>query len=324
MKIMESILHILFQDDSSELETLIRKGLDVNCKIDSSFQFTHSETFPEMLTNSPNILCCAAYFGSDNCFNLLLRSGANIYESSDFYHTPISYFSVIGNSRNIINTIQQYKISFKGAIFPAIEYGTSNDFEIAQFLHNNHFFRMNDVDLRGFSLVKCSIEFDRDVFLQFFVEKVRCSLTNDKSFSPLCYAISKKSFKCLNYLINLQNNLINVNQTDSNKNTPLHLLSQNGFTEYVEKILTFSDIKPNLLNSNGKSAKDLASNNEIASIIEKKAEIIKKKEEIQKLKENEKQKSNNDKSENEAEKEPKRPSTAPEPGGNKSQACILI
>lgn len=306
----KEIFEILKKDSEKELESIIKKkSVDINTVLNSEQLKSAISDFSkyEMLQNNPPILCCSAYLRAENCFSLLLNLKAKI-DCFDFYHTPLTFFAVIGNSTKILDKIlnliktSQTTLSFRNSIFCALEYSNKNskDFELAGWLYSYNFFRATDVDFRGFSLIKCAIEFNRVDFLRFFIEVAKCQLTNSK-FSPLCFAFEKKAIDCLNYILDIstskskysqsftslptilnnQNSkiFIDINQCDDNKNTPIHWAAKYGSVEIVRKILEFEDVLVCTKNSQGKLPLDLAENEEIRQLISQRAEVSKNLEE---------------------------------------------
>lgn len=307
----KKIFNILKKDSESELESIIKNNsISVDTILNSEQLQTSITDFNEfeMLHNNPPIICCAAYLGAEKCFSSLINLNVNI-ECTDFYHTPITYFAVVGNSTKILDILlnlsknSKYDLSFRNSIFCALEYSSYNnkDFELASWLYSYNFFKSSDIDLRGFSLVKCAIEFNRVEFLRFFLEVAKCPLANstnffgkcqESTFSPLCYAFEKKSIECLNYMLDIstsksqysqsfsslptalnnQKVFIDINQIDENKNTPIHYAVQYGNIEIVQKILKFDDVIVISKNSKGKTPLELTENEEIASLIRQRAE----------------------------------------------------
>lgn len=321
----KKILDIIQKDAESELRIIIKnKSTSCDTILNSEQLKSTVPSFDkyEMLQNNPPIICCAAYLGAEKCFSALIDFGANI-ECTDFFHTPLTFFAVVGNSTKILDMLlnlsknSNHNLSFQYSIFCALEYrcfdsSKANDYALAGWLYSYNFFKSNDNDLRGFSLIKCAIEFNRLDFLRFFVEVANCQLNNtnslftksqNNSFSPLCYAFQKKSFDCLNYLLDVSlsknqysrsftalptvsNNkisqkslIIDINQTDEYLNTPIHYAAQYGDIKIVQKILDFDGIIVSVKNSQGKTPLDLAQNQEIALLINQQAEKNKKNEE---------------------------------------------
>lgn len=317
----EKVFNILKKDLESELESIIKNHcIDVDTTLNSEKlkkSIAEINKF-EILHNNPPIICCAAYLGSEKCFSTLIKLNANV-ECIDFYHTPLTFFAVVGNSAKILDNLlnisknSKYNLSFHNSIFCALEYHSfndqSNDFELAGWLYSYNFFKSTDVDFRGYSLVRCAIEFNRVEYLRFFIEVAKCQLTNsanlfmkcqESSFSPLCYAFEKKSYDCLNYILNVsisksqysqsytslqsimcnQNKIIiDINQCDENRNSVIHYAAQYGDVDIVQKILNFDDVLVSTRNLQGKTPLELAANEKIASLISERAEKNRKLEE---------------------------------------------
>lgn len=351
------VFNRLIKDSSEDLSLYIirNKKVSINMIFDSQLLIQSIPTFSNhpILHNNPSLLCCAAYFRAEKCFALLIKNGAQM-KITDFYSTPITHFAVVGNSLSILQYIHQLilnkfdsKLSYKNSIFSAIEFGTvdNKNTELCQWLYSNKYFTKNDVDDRGYSLVQCAIEFDQPDFLKFFVDIAQCQLSS--SFVPLCYAFRKKSYKCIEFLLEKyqtfaktspsstsnkfqfsifgQNNNLDINQRDQYLNTALHYASKYGNVTIVQKILDFPLINVSLVNRDGKSPIDLAANEEIKELITKKKNemdenmcqimlLQKQKEEERMLREKEQLAQNN--------QNPSEP--VPIEDNTKSVTCLLI
>ena len=272
----DDIINILENDKSDELINLLNNGLDANKKI------ILNNNHYEMLKNKPPILCCAAFLHSEKCFNTLIEAGANI-NCYDFYRTPISHFAVVGNSKDILNKIQSHQCSFYGALFSLIEYspsdklmGTVSTDDSAYWLFSNHYINYREVDTRGYSLLKVAVEFQNLRILRFLIEEVKCLPIYFPDDALLFFAYQRKSNRCLKFLLNLDSKVIDINQTNEEGNTFLHIAGKFNHLNLVKDILSnFQNIKFNIQNKDGKTVQNITTNENILKLIEKKMEEIK-------------------------------------------------
>ncbi|EAX99755.1 hypothetical protein TVAG_367480 [Trichomonas vaginalis G3] len=103
---------------------------------------------PTMLKYSPPLISIAAYHGSINAYKYFLSIGSNITEL-DCFSTPISYFSIVGGNKEIMEDLFTKEIDFSGSVFVAIENG---NLDSLIWLKEKNLITKHEQDMRGYSI----------------------------------------------------------------------------------------------------------------------------------------------------------------------------
>lgn len=103
---------------------------------------------PRFLRFSPPLIAVAAYYGSVNAYKCMVDLGADV-SAIDSFSTPVSFFSVIGENREILDDLLSKGQDFNGSVFLAIEH---HKLDSIKWLMEKDLIQRHSTDSRGYSI----------------------------------------------------------------------------------------------------------------------------------------------------------------------------
>lgn len=279
-------LEILREDDVDSFAKLL-ETMDINCSMD-----IESDTVDRMISHRPPLISLCAFYGAVKCFTLLVSQGANL-SVYDSFRTPLSHFAAYGGNLEICEICRQ-QVGLAGCVFPAIE---NHQLGVVRWLFRHGCKVANETDPRGYNPIIVAIEHNDKPILAYLLKRCQKLYKGDKRLRLLCFALSIDALEAAEVLLRF----VDVNDKDACGNTPLHICCLKGLVDLTEKLLILPGTQRNIKNSDGKTALDLATSDEIRDLFAKNVEV--KSQEAQTSAGSQKE-----------EKET----------GNKSKTCILI
>lgn len=259
-------LDIFKTDNSSELSDFVRSVDNVNY-IASNLQ---DKSAPKILLDSPTLISIAAFYGSQECFQMLLYCEANLKISDRQGRLPI-HFACAGGSSEICDLLDSSGCDFtptdnnkKNCLHYACEYGQLN--MVQRLFFRN--FELTTLSAGKLAPIHYACMSENSDIVDFLCSKgadINC-VTADKQ-TPLLIALKRGDSETLKVLIKYG---VDIKIVESDGMTPLMCACRRGNTGIVEVILENESEDPNYTDSLGWAALHFASENnnlEIVSIL---------------------------------------------------------
>ena len=243
----DPIAYIIYKDDIEQLQKLIFKQFDINHIIQTSIL-----TLNGYLYYNPTLIQASVFFGSEKCFNFLLKHGANINKTL-YYDRELWVFAIAGGNLRIIQKLEEMKIE------------SSNKLFYAAFFHRNELFKR--YHLEGYSLsvyhdifgsiINMAIRSNNIEIVKYCIENgIDCNIIFENELAPLHIAATLSYIDSIIFLLQCPN--INVNITTTSRKTPLHYAAEFGNVETIKLLLRHPDIQINQKDKNMQSPLMLA------------------------------------------------------------------
>ena len=245
--------------DTKTIQTLLSQNVNPNMKDERGYSLIHIAAENNKI-ESIKALKNSRYTD----FNILLQSNSTINIQNNM-RLDASYYSAmdiaaVNNNFDIVKLLMDYGANINFQIeykprseFLASRYSTPKILEL--FLNKNIYLLMNSEDV--ISLIKSAVLGNNVPNINYLVKNLGIDVDTKDTNTMLHYAVGEGSVKALNELIKLR---ANVNNTNSNFQTPLHYAIENNTYRMKESVssLLLSRANPNIKDKNGNTALHLA------------------------------------------------------------------
>lgn len=232
---------ILANDEITAFKPYFKKGFKINQRIPPSILECN-----EILLNEPTLVQYAAYYGSMNCFDYLVKNGANL-DLLDKNKVSIAQFVAASGNVELLSRLRSLKCNLEGALNFAVLYHRK---EVFDYLTGQLNVTILESDTQLGSVMHQAVMSDNIGVLSLcFNENVSVNSRDHDNKTPLHIAMINENMYSICSLLNHKD--INVNAKDKNMFTPLHYAAERGFADGVRILLTCYKIGVNHTDTNG-------------------------------------------------------------------------
>ena len=221
----EEFLQILEKDNVEELKKHINNTEDADIMIGCDIK-----TAPKELQDGPPLISCAAFYGSVNCFKLLLEKGANLNEVDEGSMTTLQ-FAILGKSKEILTLLlKNEKVDKKYVGFFTLRKGIT---DIFFWMADEKFINLDEIDFTKSNYAHVAAQTGNLEALKQILSKTNLDVNsqNYEGRTPLHLACGEGHLEVVKFLLSIKG--INPAVLDHFEKPPMYYAHSQGYWDIV-------------------------------------------------------------------------------------------